>query len=130
MDAILAAAHAEDVAGTLTDQRLLHYMERILSHRGYRSLDVHGARFVDGAVVAPGHNDAIIVAERGVVPHLATTLEVREMFFGWPRPAIDIRIQLNGVRRARCLVGVPTGPGAYELQRRRARTLQEFAAAL
>ncbi|KAJ7166169.1 hypothetical protein C8R46DRAFT_1351581 [Mycena filopes] len=121
MDAILANAHAEHVAGTLTDERLLHYLDRILTHRGYRSLNVHGTRFADRAVVAPGHNDAIIVLERDVIAQLATTLEVRETFFGWPRPAIHIRLQLDGVRRARCLVGVL---GRYGQQTLRARTLQ------
>ncbi|KAJ7174714.1 hypothetical protein C8R46DRAFT_1031327 [Mycena filopes] len=87
MDTILATAETERVAGTLTDARVKYYMAVILRPHGFRPLDKHGRLLEDATTTpTPAANDAFVVVEDEVVPHLETTLSEREAQ-GWARPS-------------------------------------------
>ncbi|KAJ7024927.1 hypothetical protein C8F04DRAFT_1130239 [Mycena alexandri] len=77
--------------------------------------------------VPPGTTDAILLVENDVIVHLPTTLQARQSF-GWAEPAVRIIVRVNGVNRARCLVGVPTG--VFGPDTILVRTLDEFRAVL
>ncbi|KAJ7039297.1 hypothetical protein C8F04DRAFT_1255002 [Mycena alexandri] len=106
---------------------ILPDMAAIVRARGLRPLNAHGTRFEDGVRVPPGTMDAILLVENDVIVHLPTTLQARQ-FLGWAEPAVRIIFRVNGVNRARCLVGVPTG--VFGPDTILVRTLDEFRAVL
>ncbi|KAJ7745373.1 hypothetical protein B0H16DRAFT_1856369 [Mycena metata] len=119
MDSLLADAEAERVASTLTDARLKHYMAEILRAQGFQPLDKHGNLMQNGAPTlvaqAPAANNAFVVSEDEVVPHLETFFSARETQ-GWTRPSVCIIIEVDGVRRARCVLSLPVAPPAQDAE--------------
>ncbi|KAJ7027027.1 hypothetical protein C8F04DRAFT_1267462 [Mycena alexandri] len=129
MESLLVAADNEQLAHTLTDAKLLRYLARIISENHLRPLNVYGALLEDGAetlsLPLPAANDAFVVAEDEIVL-LETTLTSREIL-GWTRPRTCIIVQIDGVRRARCLLDLPPTAGAgHAAETIRVSSLREF----
>ncbi|KAJ7745374.1 hypothetical protein B0H16DRAFT_977901 [Mycena metata] len=114
MESVLAAAETEQLVGTLSNAKLLRYLAIILRENHLRPLDVYGTLIEDGAQTLPppqpAANDAFLVAEDEVVI-LEAALASREVL-GWTRPGTCIILQIDGVRRARCLLDLPAAGAA------------------
>ncbi|KAJ7027026.1 hypothetical protein C8F04DRAFT_1267461 [Mycena alexandri] len=106
MESLLASAEAE---------RVKQYMAAILRAQGFQPLDKHGDLIQDGAptliVHVPAANDAFVVSEDEVVSHLERTFSERETQ-GWARPSVCAIVEIDGVRRARCVLSLIAAPPA------------------